>query len=148
MTADTAAWLAALRRYALITAGGHALWEVVQLPLYTIWHQGTAAQIGFAAVHCWGGDLLIAAAVLLAALLAFGRGWPDDATAARNVTVTTLALGFAYTVFSEWLNVNIRQAWAYSDWMPVLPPLGTGLSPLLQWVVVPSLALRHAHAVK
>src|SRR5262245_16617478 len=33
-------------------------------------------------------------------------------------------------------------AWTYNALMPVLPWLGTGLAPLLQWVVVPSLALR------
>ena len=49
--------------------------------------------------------------------------------------------GLAYTVFSEWLNVEVRRSWAYSDLMPVLPPLGTGLSPVLQWVVIPSAAL-------
>lgn len=145
MITGNAAWLAAVRRYVLVTACGHAVWEAVQLPLYTIWHEGSAAQIAFAAIHCWGGDLLIASASLLAALLAFGRGWPGSEAAARNVTVATLGLGIAYTVFSEWLNVNVREAWTYSEWMPVLPPLGTGLSPLLQWVVVPLLALRHAH---
>jgi hypothetical protein len=32
----------------------------------------------------------------------------------------------------------------YTDAMPLVPPLGTGLSPLLQWLVVPSLGLRWA----
>ena len=42
---------------------------------------------------------------------------------------------------AEWLDVEVRRSWAYSDLMPVLPPLGTGLSPVLQWVVIPSAAL-------
>ncbi len=49
--------------------------------------------------------------------------------------------GLAYTVFSEWLNVNVRRSWAYSDLMLILPPFGTGLSPVLQWLVVPFVAL-------
>ena len=53
---------------------------------------------------------------------------------------TAILLGAAYTVFSEWLNINIRRSWSYTDAMPVLPLLGTGLTPLLQWVVVPGLA--------
>ncbi len=146
MLIDDPAWLIALRRYLSAATFGHLVWELVQMPLYTIWNEGSAAQIAFAVAHCTGGDLLIASATLLAALLVFGRGWPGDAAAARKVTIAAVALGIAYTVFSEWLNVNIRQAWAYNDWMPVVPLLGTGLSPLLQWLVVPALALGYAHA--
>ena len=54
---------------------------------------------------------------------------------------TAIALGAAYTVFSEWLNVEIRRSWSYAASMPVLPLLGTGLTPLLQWVIVPALSL-------
>ena len=57
----------------------------------------------------------------------------------RNLTI---AFGLAYTVFSEWLNVVVRAAWAYADWMPIIPIAGLriGLSPLLQWIVVPGAA--------
>jgi hypothetical protein len=58
------------------------------------------------------------------------------------VAVAAMALGLGYTAFSEWLNIGVRRAWAYSDLMPVLPWLGTGLSPLAQWLVVPALAFR------
>jgi hypothetical protein len=50
-----------------------------------------------------------------------------------------LLLGIGYTMFSEWLNVEVRATWAYTDQMPALPPLGTGLTPLLQWLIVPTL---------
>jgi len=51
--------------------------------------------------------------------------------------------GFGYTVFSEWLNVVVRKSWAYSDLMPVISIFGLslGVSPLLQWMAVPTLAL-------
>jgi hypothetical protein len=52
-----------------------------------------------------------------------------------------MILGAAYTIFSEWLNVEIRRTWSYTAAMPVLPFIGTGLTPLLQWLVVPGLAL-------
>ena len=51
-----------------------------------------------------------------------------------------IAFGLAYTVFSEWLNVAVRKSWTYSGLMPVIPPLDTGLSPVLQWIVLPILA--------
>ncbi len=46
-----------------------------------------------------------------------------------------VALGFGYTVFSEWYNVYRVGAWAYAESMPRI--LGIGLTPLLQWLVVP-----------
>ncbi len=55
-------------------------------------------------------------------------------------------IGIAYTVVSEWLNVHIIKSWAYSDLMPIIPWLEVGLTPLFQWVVVPSvvvLLVRH-----
>jgi hypothetical protein len=42
------------------------------------------------------------------------------------------------------LNVDVRQTWAYTDLMPKVPPLGTGLAPLLQWLLLPSVALHLA----
>ena len=50
-----------------------------------------------------------------------------------------LAAGLGFTVFSEWYNVYILGAWAYQPAMPLVA--GIGLTPLLQWVVVPTLML-------
>jgi hypothetical protein len=111
----------------------------MQLPLYTLWRTGTAREIAFALIHCSGGDILITT-VTLAAAAALARyfswtpfGW--------RMLFTAIALGVAYTIFSEWLNVQIRRSWSYTAAMPVLPFLGTGMMPLLQWLIVPTLAL-------
>lgn len=131
-------WHAALRRYLGVIALGNLAWEFAQMPLYTIWTTGTWGEIVFAAVHCTGGDILIALSSLMIALLAVGNGaWPVERF--RAVAVLTVGLGIAYTIFSEWLNIVIRAAWAYSDLMPVLPILEfhVGVSPLVQWIVVP-----------
>jgi hypothetical protein len=47
--------------------------------------------------------------------------------------------GFAYTMFSEWLNIVVRASWAYSDLMPVLSVFGlrVGLSPIARWLFLP-----------
>jgi hypothetical protein len=136
-------WPRALRAYLGTIAFGDLAWETAHLPLYTIWRAGAPGEALFAAVHCTGGDLLIALSCLALALVVAGeRAWPLRAH--RRVAGMTIGFGVAYTVFSEWLNVAVRGAWAYSDLMPVVPVVGTGLSPLLQWVAVPSLALRLA----
>jgi hypothetical protein len=118
----------AVFRYLLVILIGNLVWEALQMPLYTLWVDGTWGQIGYAVVHCTLGDVLIGAATLMAALLLLrAAAWPD--TGRGQVMVLTVALALAYTVFSEWLNVEVRQAWAYRDIMPRLPWLGTGLSP-------------------
>ncbi len=54
-------WIRALRRYLVASAGLHLVWEVAQLPLYTIWSTGTLKQQAFAVLHCTIGDVMIAA---------------------------------------------------------------------------------------
>lgn len=131
---------AAIRRYIGVTAIGHLLWEVIQLPLYTLWREGSPGEIAFATLHCTAGDLLIALASLAGAwLLAGAAPWP-----ARRffvVAALTVALGVGYTLYSEWINVSVRGSWTYAPAMPRLPLLGTGLTPLLQWIAIPPLAL-------
>jgi hypothetical protein len=129
-------WLATLRRFLIFIAAGNLAWEIAQLPLYTIWYEGTPGEIAFAVAHCTGGDILIASASLLLALLLAARPtWPDETY--RRVAALTVALAVPYTVFSEWLNTEIRGSWAYSELMPVVPVLDAGLSPLAQWIVIP-----------
>lgn len=132
-------WLDTLRVALLASAIGHFGWEIAQLPLYTLWWTGTAADVAFAVLHCTLGDLVIATSSIVAALMVFGRGWPSEWTSFRNVMLAATILGLGYTVYSEWLNVTVRETWVYTAWMPRIPPLGTGLSPLLQWIVVPGL---------
>lgn len=136
-------WLGAMRRYIVVSAVAHLVWEVVQLPLYTLWRTGTRGEQAFAVLHCTGGDLLIAGSALLMALIVVGdQRWPDASN--LQVAALTVAIGIAYTIYSEWLNTTVRLSWTYTELMPVVPWTGTGLSPLLQWVVVPALALRAA----
>lgn len=129
-------WLTALRRYMGFVAAANLIWEFAHMPLYTLWETGSAAEIVFAAVHCTGGDILIALSAVMLSLFLFGNtGWPAE----RRVQVVAgaIAFGLAYTMFSEWLNIEVREAWAYRELMPVIPVLDAGLSPVLQWIVVP-----------
>ncbi|MBO6669767.1 hypothetical protein [Parvibaculum sp.] len=132
-------WLLVLRRYVLFSAVAHLVWEIGHIPLYTIWLEGTWGEIAFAIVHCTGGDILIAMSTMLLSLFLVGDAtWPFERV--RRVLVVAVAFGVAYTVFSEWLNIVVRAAWAYREIMPVVPILDAGLTPLLQWVIVPTFA--------
>ena len=129
--------LTALRRYFAVIIPANLIWEFVHMPLYTIWNEGTWGEIVFAAVHCTGGDILIAMSALMLALMLSSLGWPYFAATQRSVIILTVVFGLGYTLFSEWLNIVIRAAWAYSDLMPIIPILDAGLSPVLQWIVIP-----------
>ena len=136
-------WPRALRRYLGVSLLAHLGWEILQLPLYTLWSTGKFQQKAFAVAHCTLGDAMIAGLSLLVALALFARAsWPHASVA--HVYWASLALGVGYTIYSEWLNISVRGSWAYSELMPIVPLLGTGLAPLLQWLVVPTLALRVA----
>jgi hypothetical protein len=132
-------WLIAIRRYLVAIAVGNLLWETAQLPLYTLWRTGTPGAIAEAVLHCTLGDLLIGTIALIAALSAFGSpAWPDEN--ATRVAVATVIVAASYTIYSEYINTSVRSSWAYTEWMPTLPWLGTGLAPLAQWVVGPTIA--------
>jgi hypothetical protein len=134
-------WIRALSVYLTAVAVLNLIWETAQLPLYTIWQTRTFRTQAFAIVHCTIGDVIIALCALTGALVATGDGeWPQKRF--RRVALLAILVGLAYTVFSEWLNVVVRASWAYSDLMPVVTGFGlrVGLSPLLQWLVIPTAA--------
>src|SRR5262245_57792880 len=136
----TAEWPTVLRRYLAASFILHLAWEVIQLPLYTIWSEPYAKQ-AFAILHCTIGDIMIAGLSLLAALAFIDRStWPRSDV--QTIWLLILGIGVGYTFYSEWLNVNVRRSWAYSPLMPTVPFIDTGLAPLLQWIVVPTAVQR------
>jgi hypothetical protein len=116
------------------------LWELGHFPLYTLWDSGSAGEIAFAAIHCTAGDVLIGTGALILALI-LTRAGPPEIWRLAPLAALMVALAVSYTIFSEWMNVEWRESWAYAPAMPTLPLLGTGVAPLLQWLVVPTLAL-------
>ena len=125
-------------RWLLLAAVLNLAWEIAQLPLYTIFHDGQPREIAFAVVHCTAGDALIAlACYLIASAVTLDLAWPWHRPG-RGVVVA-IVVGVAYTVFSEWLNVSVRGSWAYTDAMPQIS--GIGLTPFLQWLVLPLITL-------
>ena len=128
--------------YLCATAVANLLWETLQLPLYTIWTTGTVREIALAVMHCTAGDVLIASGALFLAIIV-GRCWLWPLDNWSRIAALTIVFGVAYTAFSEWLNIYVRHAWTYSSIMPLLRigQIEFGLSPLAQWIVVPSVAL-------
>ena len=133
-------WRGILGRYLVVSIAAHLIWEFLQLPLYTLWATGTLQQKLFAIVHCTFGDVMIAGSSLMAASAFFAPSRLPNAGVTR-VWAASVALDLGYTIFSEWLNTSVHKNWGYSDLMPIVPLIGTGLTPVLQWLVVPALAM-------
>jgi hypothetical protein len=124
--------------YAAIAIPLFAAWEVAHLPLYTTWGEQSLAKNIAAAMHCTFGDAVISFLTFLAA------HWAVECVSfpsRRWAKVILLAAGLLTTVILELLSTQVWNRWAYTPSMPIVPGLGVGLSPLLQWLAVPSLAL-------
>lgn len=133
-------------RFVPLLAAGNLVWEILQLPFYTLWQEGTPRSRLFAVLHCTAGDVMIGTAALVISVMLFGRrGWPQYGHG-RVLGVATV-VGLAYTVLSEWLNTHVTMSWQYSESMIRVPPLGTGIAPLLQWIIVSPMAYALAHAL-
>jgi hypothetical protein len=111
-------------------------WEMVQTPLYDDVSQKTYLQILISRFHCTLGDVLILlSAYWIVAWFTHNRNWVTFFCPKHLLGFTLLGLG--YTLVSEWVNIDIRSAWGYSPSMPRLPFIGTGLTPFLQWLILP-----------
>jgi hypothetical protein len=116
----------------------NAVWEVVQLPLYSLASDPSGLRIALYVGHCVAGDIMIATLLfLLAAALLRDVDWPRHRPWRGGAIV--VAAGLGYTAFSEWRNIYVTGAWAYNELMPTVG--GIGLAPLLQWLIVPALSI-------
>jgi len=119
---------------------GHFAWEILQAPLFASL-SGTDHFIGIAiCLKATFGDLAIAlAAFWCAAFVGKGRNWV--ANTGTFAPAVFFAVGLLTTIGLEYFSTEVTGRWAYDAVMPVLPILGTGLSPILQWVFVPIFVL-------
>ena len=123
------------------------VWELGHARLYTIWTEARNHELAFAIFHCSAGDLMIAL-VSLAIALTMLRAGPLRTWRIAQIACASALLGTAYTIFSEWMNLRLER-WTYTESMPTIA-LGTlelGLTPLLQWLVLPGLSLLLARHV-
>jgi hypothetical protein len=127
----------ALRWVALLVALNLG-WEFAQLPLYSFPPGTGRPTIALYVAHCTLGDGGIAlGSYILACAVTRRADWPLSRPLGGLTIVVIVSV--TYTVWAEWRNVYVLANWAYADTMPRLA--GIGVSPLLQWVALPVLAL-------
>lgn len=109
-------------------------WEIAHVRLYTIWAAADGLSVAWALLHCTLGDVVIALAMFaLAGMVLWRADWPASRPWAGGAIVVIGAM--AYTTWSEWYNVYRAGSWGYTASMPLI--FGIGLSPLLQWLILP-----------
>lgn len=119
--------------WAMISFTLNLAWEIVHARLYTLWAEADLMSIAWALVHCTLGDVAIAlAAFALAGITLRQADWPAFQPWAGGIIVVIATM--AFTAGSEWYNIQAGN-WAYTERMPTI--LGIGLSPLLQWLILP-----------
>ncbi|WP_220018887.1 hypothetical protein [Halomonas heilongjiangensis] len=118
-------------------------WEFLQVPLFagmpTMTHWDAVRFCTRAAL----GDVLIALVAFWSVAAVRRRAWIrcPDAPALFGF----VAVGVAITIGLEWHATVLQDRWQYAELMPTLPLLGTGLAPLLQWLVLPPLLVWLVH---
>ena len=115
-------------------------WEFAQVPFFA----------GMPAAQHWSGILVCVRATLgdavialvafwTVALMAGGRAWLTAPT--RRRTVGFVSVGVLITIAMERLATGVLARWTYAEAMPVVPVVDVGVSPLVQWMVIPPVML-------
>jgi hypothetical protein len=133
MVQESWRWIAVI----LITLALHFAWEMAQGNLYLLMHSMPFWRATAFCARATAGDLVITTIAFSAA--AMSRGWHWPLLRRRlSPTLIFLTVGMLITVVSEIYAVSTGR-WAYDERMPQI--FGIGLSPLLQWIVIPLLEI-------
>lgn len=116
------------------------VWEMLQMPLFSYPADTSMTQINLACIQASAGDAaMIIIAFWVVVFLQKDREWYF------HPSVRSLALfllpGVIMTIVFEAMAMGPLDRWAYNNAMPTLPGLGTGLAPLAQWLLLPSLII-------
>ncbi len=117
-------------------------WEFIQSPLYA----GMADQrhwdaVKICTIAALGDGVLMVVAHWGAAWLGRNRHW--IVAPSVPATLSFLLIGVCIAAAIEWLAQRgwWLQQWNYSAAMPLIPGLGVGWVPVLQWVMLPPLVV-------
>jgi hypothetical protein len=96
-------------------------------------------------VHCTLGDVILTiVSFWLVGIISRDRRWFLNLSPLNFIGF--IMIGLVATVISERLNVHFLKSWSYNQLMFIIPWLKVGLTPFLQWVMIPPaiiLLVRH-----
>lgn len=113
-------------------------WEFLQVPFFEGMQDSRHWDAVLFCSRAAAGDAVVALVAYWAvALVVRSRHWVLRPT--RGSVPGFIAAAVVITVGLEWAATDILNRWQYSPAMPVVPGTGTGLLPLLQWILLPPL---------
>ena len=138
--AERSLWSVPEVTVAFLSFALHFVWEFIQVPTYA----------GMAEMNHWDGVKVCTSATVGDVGFALTAFWATSAASRSRQWIAAprvwqialfVAVGIGLTVGFEYYYTEVSNRWSYSELMPLAPPLGTGLSPLAQWIVIPLLVV-------
>ncbi len=112
------------------------IWEIWQVPLFQSMDNLTHFEATIGCTRAALGDVVILlVAFWIIALTARSRSWIIYPTTIQ--VAGFIAIGIVITVVVEAISIHVLNRWQYAAAMPTLPILGTGITPILQWLMIP-----------
>lgn len=116
------------------------VWELQQMPFFKLSLELSCLGVIRNCTLATVGDIGISMTAFWAvAALSKSRQWFHQPS--HRQTGSFILVGVVITVIFEIFSTGPLNLWEYADFMPTLPFLGTGLLPLLQWILIPPLIL-------
>jgi hypothetical protein len=124
----------------LVTFFLHFVWEMWQVPLYVGMaeadHWSAVLQCTLATI---GDGFIALIAYSISAFIARDKYWLHKGSV--STWAVFIISGLAITVLLEVFATNVYGRWQYSELMPIVPVINVGLSPLLQWLMIPPITI-------
>jgi hypothetical protein len=111
------------------------IWEVIQIPLYS----GTDDKIGhiaFCALAAIADTIMVLLLYFLLSAIYRNPFWGQHLT--TNKALTVILIGGIGAIGAELFHVSAGN-WIYAASMPIIPIVDVGLSPVLQFMILPLL---------
>lgn len=116
----------------------HFAWEMMQVPWFEGMTEASHGAVVWLCTRATLGDVVIGlAAFWIACVVAGDRQWIVQGR--RTPLLVMLFTGVVVTLAFEWLATGPLERWQYAEPMPIIPIVGVGLTPLLQWLLLPPL---------
>tara|TARA_Y100001001_G_scaffold121596_1_gene119678 strand:+ start:7148 stop:7648 length:501 start_codon:yes stop_codon:yes gene_type:complete len=119
----------------------HFFWEMAQVPFFTGMMDAPHGAVVWLCTRAAIGDANIALFAYGVAAVVTRDGFWIQGWWRRHTLGAYFASGLFITIVFEAWATGVGQRWSYNDAMPLLPFLGTGIAPLVQWVIVPIISL-------
>ena len=115
-------------------------WEFLQVPFYQSMPSASHwSGVVICSTAALGDAIVMLVAFWLTALVARSGRWVVEPRAGH--VALFVATGLLLTVVIEHVAVRSQWGWRYEPNMLVIPLLGTGLAPVLQWLILPPLTV-------